>query len=324
MHSRPHPEPSGPMERFVLHTGIPVPHQLITNVGTWPQHELTPGWLSSLPATVEQLCTEWRIDLDCEIPETYMTLVLLGHSDELGPVVIKSSPLPGEFRAEATALELAAGENVSRVYDVDFDRSAMVVERVMPGTQLRNVPMADEGATRLAAETVCSFWRPVSDPTGLHPLRQWMGALFDWSPRPEMIPNDLLSQAQDVGEALLANSTRSYLLHGDFQHHNLLQRASGDWAIIDPKGLFGDPGFDIAAWMYNPPGVTERDDYLDLAARRIAICADVWGMREDELAAWALVGAVLNACWSTSDTAPDAWLHHCIHVAQQLRMLQSQ
>lgn len=99
---------------------------------------------------------------------------------------------------------------------------------------------------------------------------------------------------------------------------------SGEWAIIDPKGLHGDPGFDIAAWMYNPPGVIERDDFLDLAARRIAICADVWDMREDDLAAWAFVAAVLNACWSTSDAAPEAWLHHCVHVANQLRTLQSQ
>jgi len=133
-----------------------------------------------------------------------------------------------------------------------------------------------------------------------------------------------LSGSQIGQTSLLARSSRTCLLHGDFQHHNLLQSASGKWVIIDPKGLYGDPGFDIAAWMYNPPGVTERQNYLELATRRITICADAWGMPEAELVGWAFVGATLNACWSTSDAAPEGLLQHCVHIAQQLRTLQSQ
>jgi hypothetical protein len=150
-----------PMENTILHTGTPVPHRLITNLSNWSQQELTPGWLDSLPEMVERLCVRWRIELDPDIPDTSITLVLLGHSSELGPVVIKSSPIAAEFCAEATALQLATGANVSRLFDVDFERSAMVVERFMPGTQLRHVAMTDESATRLAAETVATFWRPV-------------------------------------------------------------------------------------------------------------------------------------------------------------------
>jgi streptomycin 6-kinase len=306
---------------MTLHTGQPLPPQLVTNVGKWSQDELTPGWLTSLPATVEGLCRTWNIELDPDIPETNITLVLLGDSAELGPVVIKSSPLADEFRAEATALRLAAGDNVARLYDVDFDRSVMVIERIVPGTQLRDVAMTDENATRLAAETVATMWRPVADPAGLHPLRQWMRALFDWSPRPDLIAPDLIQHAQALGSLLLAQSSRNCLLHGDFQHHNLLQRASGEWAIIDPKGLFGDPGFEIAAWMYNPPGVTGRDDYLDVVARRVAISAEVWDIDQQELIAWAFVGAVLSVCWAAADPGPESLVGYFSQGAQQLRTL---
>jgi streptomycin 6-kinase len=306
---------------MTLHTGQPLPRQLVANVGNWDQHELTPGWLDSLPATVADLCAKWSIELDPAIPDTYITLVLLGHSDALGPVVIKSSPLADEFRAEATALKLAAGENVARLYDVDFRRSVMVIERIVPGMQLLHAAMTDEDATRLAAEIVATMWRPVPNPDGLHPLRQWMRALFDWSPRSDLIAPDLVRHAQELGSSLLAESSREYLLHGDFQHHNLLQRASGAWAIIDPKGVIGDPGFEIAAWMYNPPGVTARDDYLELVARRAAICAEVWGIDQDELLAWAFVGAVLSMCWSATDPAPEGMLNHFELGAKQLRTL---
>jgi streptomycin 6-kinase len=306
---------------MTLHTGRPLPRQLVTNVGKWAQEELTPGWLVSLPATIAELCANWHIELDSVMPETYITLVLLGHSADLGPVVIKSSPLADEFRAEATALELAASENVARLYDVDFDRSVMVIERIVPGTQLLNVAMSDEEATRLAAETVATIWRPVPNPVGLFPLRQWMRALFNWSPHSELISPDLIQRAQELGLALLAKSSRTYLLHGDFQHHNLLQRENGDWVIIDPKGVVGDPAFEIAAWMYNPPGVTARDDYLDLVERRLEICTEVWGINRHELLTWAFVGSVLALCWSAADSAPDDWQSHFELGAQKLRTL---
>lgn len=315
-------EPHMSFEQLVLHTGVPVPRQLIDTVSKWDQRAITPGWLDSVPANVERVCAKWGVELDPVIPDTVITLVLFGHSAELGEVVIKSSPLAGEFRAEATALRLAASGNLARLHDVDFDSSIMVVERIVPGTQLRDVTMTDEDATHLAATLMRDFWRPVEDPTGLHPLRQWMRALFDWAPRPELLDTDLVEHAQELATALLAGSTRSYLLHGDFQHHNILQGRSGAWTIIDPKGLHGDPGFDIVAWMYNPSWVSERSDYIDLASRRIAICANAWGMPEDDLAAWAFAGAVLNACnWATSDAAPEGLIRHCVHIAQQLRML---
>jgi len=306
-----------------LHTGMPVPRQLVNNVTMWAQHELTPGWLRTLPATVADLCARWAIELDPVIPDTDITLVLLGRSAALGPVVIKASPLADEFRAEATALRLAAGENVARLYDVDFERSVMVIERIVPGTQLRHVAMSDEEATRLAAETVTTMWREVPDPAGLHPLRRWVRGLFDWSPRPDRIAPDVIRDAQELGRSLLARSSRTCLLHGDFQHHNLLRRASGDWVIIDPKGLIGDPGFEVAAWMYNPPGVSARDDYRDIVAQRASICADVWGVDRQDLLAWAFVGTVLNACWSASDPSPGGRLGSHVHGARQIRALLS-
>lgn len=308
-------------DEITLHTGVAVPRQLVANIGAWTKGPVTPGWLETIPETVATLCRAWDIALEPGIPETYMTLVLLGHSSVLGPVAIKASPLGDEFRAEATALELAAGGRVARLYDVDLAGGAMVLERIVPGTPLRQVDMPDEAATRLAAESVAAMWRPVADPAGLHPLRAWMDALFAWSPRPGLVPTGMVVRAQETAARLLAQVTHPCLLHGDIQHHNLLRRSSGEWAIIDPKGVYGAPGFDIAAWMYNPPGVQDREDYRELAARRIAVCAEVWGIGQQELAAWAFAGTVLNACWSASGPAPAEWLVATLRVAEWLETL---
>jgi streptomycin 6-kinase len=315
------PESWRAMADVVLHTGQPLPPAIVQTVRAWDQEQLTPGWLASLPEIVRELCAQWAITLDPVIPDTYVTLVLLGHSAELGPVVIKSSPLAVEFRAEVTALRLAEGAHMVRLYDVDLARSAMVIERIVPGTQLRHAALSDEDATRLAAETVATMWRPVRDPASLHPLHQWMQALFDAPPRSEQIPRELLQRAQALGHALLGRSSPQRLLHGDLQHHNLLQRASGDWVIIDPKGLVGPPGFEIAAWMYNPPGVADRDDYAAVVGRRAEICATVWGIDRHELIEWAFVGTMLNACWCARDPAPEAWLAGLLRGAGQIQPL---
>ncbi len=296
---------------------------MIETVSRWDrhEHELTPGWLDALPTTIADLCKKWKIELDHVIPDTYVTLVVLGHSDVLGPVVIKTSALADEFLSETTALKLAASENVARLYDLDVERSAMVIERIVPGIQLRDVAMSDDDATRLAAETVATFWRQVPNPVGLHRLRRWMRALFDWSPRPDLIAPDLIQQAQNVAAALLARSTQNCLLHGDFQHHNLLQRSSGEWVIIDPKGVYGNPGFEFAAWMYNPEGVSARNDYLELTIRRGAICSEIWGIDQQELVDWAFVGAVLSMCWWNSESASEALSSHFALGARQLQGL---
>ena len=307
-------------EPFTLHTGQSLPRQLIANVANWNPRELTAGWLASVPATVAELCDRWQITLDPVIPETAITLVLLGHSSALGPVVIKSSPLADEFVAEATALRLASSDNVARLYEVDLDRSVMVMERIVPGTQLRDVAMSDEEATRLAAEAVATMWKTVPDPTGLHPLRRWFRALLG-DPPVDRIDPGLLRHGQEVATALLADTSRDRLLHGDFQHHNLLQRASGEWAIIDPKGLVGNPGYEIAAWMYNPPGVTGRDDYLELVRRRTTIFSEVWGLDLQVLYSWAFAGAVLSVCWSLADPMPVDWSFQFVRGAELLRTL---
>lgn len=294
---------------------------MVETVSGWDQQKLSPGWLDDLPTTIADICKKWRIELDHVVPDTYVTLVVLGHSKELGPVVIKSSALPDEFLSEATALNLAAGDNVARVYDLDVARSTMVIERIVPGTQLRDAALSDDDATRLAAEALATFWRPVVQPVNLHPLRRWMRALFDWSPRPDLIAPDLIDRAQDLGASLLARSTQNFLLHGDFQHHNLLQRSSGEWVIIDPKGLSGEPGFEFAAWMYNPEGVTARTDYLDLTTRRVAICSEIWGIDQQELVNWAFVGAVLSMCWWNSESGPEDLATHFALGARQLQQL---
>ena len=302
-----------------LHNGLSVPERVISKVSESRQPALTPDWLSSLPMLIETVCAKWQIELEPLAADTYMTLVVFGRSSALGPVVIKSSPDSVDFVAQVRTLEIGAAANLPRLYDVDYDKCVMVMERIVPGNELRHAAMDDETSTRVAAETLAPLWRPVAAGDGLKLQQDVLRPLFDLDVTSEPIDLALVTQAQELAASLLMDSPGPSLLHGDLHHWNVLQRASGAWVAIDPAGVAGDPASDVARWMHNPPEIVTRDDLRDLLVRRLRIWEDVTGIDQDRLASWTFVGNVLNAI-NCTEFAPDV-MRTCITVASCIRTL---
>ena len=87
------------------------------------------------------------------------------------------------------------------------------------------------------------------------------------------------------------------LLHGDLHHHNILR--SGDtWLAIDPKGVVGDPGYEVGASFYNPmPRILEMPNLNleQMLARRVAQLSEELGMERARIRGWGLAQCVRNA-----------------------------
>ena len=91
------------------------------------------------------------------------------------------------------------------------------------------------------------------------------------------------------------------LLHGDLHHENIL-RSGDEWRAIDPKGLVGDPGYEVGAIFYNPmPKIFNVPNLAQLLARRIDQLADELAMDRARVRGWALAQCVLSAWWSVED-----------------------
>jgi streptomycin 6-kinase len=98
------------------------------------------------------------------------------------------------------------------------------------------------------------------------------------------------------------------LLHGDLHHDNILSATREPWLVIDPKGIVGDPGYDLGAFLYNPwPGLLELPDPARVIARRVDQLAEGLGMERARVRAWGIAQAVLSACWSIEGN--DDWRH---------------
>ncbi|NJM40220.1 MAG: phosphotransferase, partial [Anaerolineae bacterium] len=104
----------------------------------------------------------------------------------------------------------------------------------------------------------------------------------------------LVAQAESLRAQLLISQPQSTLLHADLHHFNILQTERG-WLAIDPKGVVGEPAYEIASFLYNPHDTVITKDRV---ARRIAIFSEVLSLERERILGWGIVQCVLSAWWS--------------------------
>jgi streptomycin 6-kinase len=217
------------------------------------------------------------------------------------PVVLKVVRREGDEWRSGEVLEAFGGRGMVRVHA--HVPGAMLLERLDPGTPLAEMALAgnDDEATAILAEVIGRMSSPDS---GLHPfvsVEDW-GRGFDWylATGDRQLPRALVEDARAVFAELCASQRGVRLLHGDLQHYNVLFDHRRGWVAIDPKGVLGEPEYEIGAALRNP------DDPALFAARatverRVRRYADVLGMDSRRILAWGFAGAVLSAVWGVED-----------------------
>lgn len=214
------------------------------------------------------------------------------------PAMLKVSHEPDEIFG-ASVLEWWQGVGAARVIAREGD--AVLMERATGSRSL--VTMVREGHDDDASRIICATAaqlhsariRPLPQPK---PLETWFEALAPGARK----YGGILQPALAVAEHLLADTRDPTVLHGDLHHENVLDFGSGrDWLAIDPKGLYGDRGYDFANIVCNP----ERD--LDIVTspgrllRQVDVIAAAAGYDRTRLMQWILSYAGLSAAWILDD-----------------------
>ncbi|TCW78856.1 APH(6) family putative aminoglycoside O-phosphotransferase [Burkholderia sp. SRS-46] len=155
---------------------------------------------------------------------------------------------------------------------------------------------SDDDATHILCATTSRLHKRHAEPLpGLIPLTQWFDALlstagghgrfFDHCAR---TARDLLETPRDVT-----------VLHGDVHHGNVLDFGAAGWLAIDPKGLYGERGFDYANIFCNPDG--ESALAPGIFTHRLELVVEATGIERHRLLQWVLAWTGLSTVWMCAE-----------------------
>lgn len=260
---------------------------------------------SPVETALSRALIRWSLTKSTPIAETATSWIFRVEQNGRNFAVLKIlKPAAEEERRGSQLLNWYGGEGAATVFDIHGD--TVFMEWLDGGTLGDPVRAGrDDEGTIAIATVVANLHRPRDGaPEGLEPLRDRFQALFDTDARAwPHTARDLYARASGIALKLFDRPTAQIPLHGDLHHDNILSSDRG-WLAIDPKGLLGDPAYDVANVFINP----ERADAIAADPRRVAARADILSQRlaypRKRILGWAAAHAALSACWDLADGNP--------------------
>ena len=269
------------------------------------------AWLAQLPALVAECAERWRLELLPPFPVESYSYVAPATRVNGEPAVLKVAVPGRELACQAEALRHWDGSGTCRLLEADPEHGFLLMERVLPGGSLKAAAYAheedtadDEQVTQVAVEVMQRLWKPAPEQHAFPSLAEWAGDLqklrarFHGGVGP--FPAALVERAEAQFRELM-NDGPSMLIHGDMNWGNILRGQREPWLVIDPKGVVGDPLYDVATFLNDPPEDLPIVELKRLLARRVAHIAEALGVERERVKRWAQAHCILAGYWTYED-----------------------
>ena len=245
---------------------------------------------------IQQHAREWRLVIEDSF-ETE-TSVISSVTRDGQSLILKTLKSVGDEWNAGQVLDAFDGKAVVRVFE--YTGGAMLLERLRPGTSLSEIK-DDREATEILVG-VMKKMSPREAPAGFATVADWgKGFARYLDSADEQIPRKLVASAQQVFGDLCASQKNVRLLHGDFQHYNVLFDADRGWVAIDPKGVLGELEYEIGAALRNPVERPEQFLSTEVVERRLQQTTSELSLSYERTLAWGFAQAVLSAIWLVED-----------------------
>ncbi len=261
-------------------------------------------WIARLPGIVAECEARFSLRVDPPFAPLSYNYVAPATLADGTPAVLKVGYPAPELFSNIAALKVFDGRASVRLLASDRDLGAVVLERVYPGDTLATLS-DDAEATSAAAAVMRRLWRPAPAVHSFPTVAGW-GRGFDrvdreFATKPSPFPTRLVAEASETFRSLAASMAEPVLLHGDLHHDNILAATREPWLSIDPKGLIGEPAYEVGALLRNPRSLLSQHDPGAILANRISRLSDDLGFDRQRVRGWGFAQAVLSAWWSYED-----------------------
>lgn len=259
-------------------------------------------WIANLPALITSLTNHWglrEVTPVVNMTFNYVAKAILNNEE---PVVLKISYDRQSIFNEQHALTSLGLRGSIKLIDYNCKYNALLLQQAVPGITLKSLYREQpDYVMDCYVETMQRLHQHQPQlKQSPHPqVADWLKVLE--SPTLQQIPITMLDKAVALRNKLLASPKPLIFLHGDLHHDNILKH-DNKWLAIDPKGVIGEPEFEIAAFdfMYIHE-LTTTPDVKSLFARRVELLAKKSGLDAQRINDWVLVRLILMAAWFIED-----------------------
>jgi streptomycin 6-kinase len=210
-------------------------------------------WVNKLPGYISLCQEKWQLTHVQPLEDPSINYICYAHSRIYGDVVLKLQAPHAERKTELAALQLFAGRKVCKLHEFDEGAAALLLERILPGVNLRSLPDKKE-QLEIGAELIAQLPVPVGMGHGFPTYQTWIrNALENILPQFEIDQRlfEFMHTAEQILGEICPPGSPQYLLHGDLHHDNILQNHQERWKVIDPHGVVGLPFMESARFIQN-------------------------------------------------------------------------
>jgi len=253
------------------------------------------SWCDGLPDLLASLAERWGLELGAPfLVGNSSTTFRCVRADGM-PAVLKLSPdLPVAAEQVATLKLFEPGGRVPAILEADVSVGAVLLERIEPGTAVRDLPeppSATQWAALMRGLHVATV--PPDYPRDLRGLCDgFFGRIGRRLSDPAIgrwVSFDDVERAAARCRALLATESRRVLLHGDLHLANVLDGGAARGLVaVDPRACVGDPCFDAVTYLLGGAG-------RDGVETRCTALAAASGLDESRLLEWCRAIAPVEA-----------------------------
>lgn len=282
-----------------------IPAELTKHV-TQSLGESGAAWLRSLPKLVASVGQKWGLTVGEAFASGEFNFVAPATLADGRECVLKIAPPwpDGECFREAAYLSHKAGKGCVKLLHQDIDARAMLLERAIPGRNLvEEFGGREEQMIHPAVDLLGRLGEPPpADDRLVIYLDSWFSNLD--RVRGTKFPENYAEKALRFYHELTQAAPLIYL-HGDFHPGNIVTAAREPHLVIDPKGIIGPVGYDIAVFLNNLHWWSDErgSDTRSLLGTALTEFSAAMGIAEIDLRKWAYAVQVLGSWW-TFDEMP--------------------
>lgn len=259
-------------------------------------------WIDNLPQLIVQMEATYGLSNLKPVENLSYNYVLSGRQGSQ-PIILKLGLDIDGFKHEAAALMAFESFGVVQVFSENT--GLLLLECAVPGVSLKSYfSEKDDEAINITANVIKRLHTaPIPSAHTFSHIKDWFTAL-DGDLK---IPTQILQKARQLCDQLLKTAEPDVLLHGDLHHDNILQNGE-TWVVIDPKGVIGEPAYEVAAFIRNPmPDLLDHNDAKKIICNRMNQFSELLELPSDRIRDWCFVQAVLAWVWAIEDGCDDAY-----------------